>query len=76
MAAANTMQVLEAHQEPGIAVPDDLPESLTLLELVYTLSAIADDDQLVVDTIVNMLASGRVRLRGNFRGEPIEDFEI
>jgi hypothetical protein len=70
------MQVLETNQEPDLVLPDDLPESLTLLELVYAISAIADNDRLVVDTVIAMLASGRVQLRGSFRGDPIEDFEV
>jgi hypothetical protein len=76
MGAANSMQVLEACQELDLDLPDNLPESLTLLELVYAISAIAQDDKVVVKTVVKMLASGRVQLRGNFRGDPIEDFEV
>lgn len=76
MGAANSMHVLEASQEPALDLPDNLPESLTLLELVYAISAICEDDQIVVKTVVKMLASGRVQLRGNFRGDPIEDFEV
>ncbi len=76
MAAANSMQVLEPSQEPDWVAPVDLPESLTLLELVYAISAITASDQLVVDTVVSMLTSGRVQLRGNFRGDPIEEFDV
>lgn len=76
MAAANSVQVLEASLGPDLVLSDDLPKILTLLELVCALSAIANDDQVVVNTVVKMLASGRVQLRGNFRGDPIEDFEF
>lgn len=88
MAAANSVQVLEPREESDVALPDsppdslpaglpdDLPENLTLLELVYAISAITDDDQVVVNTVVKMLTSGRVQLRGNFRGDPIEDFLV
>lgn len=79
MTAANTTQVFDTSQEsqkPDLVLRDDLPESLTLLELVYAISAVAEDDQVVVDTIVALLASGRVRLRGNCRGDPIEDFQV
>ncbi|MBW2726029.1 MAG: hypothetical protein JRE71_16755 [Deltaproteobacteria bacterium] len=76
MAAANSMQVFEPSQEADPLVPDDLPESLTLLELVYAISGVTSNDQLVVDTVVSMLTNGRVQLRGNFRNDPIEDFEV
>ena len=76
MAAANSMQVLEPSPDSDLSLPDDLPESLTLLELVYAISAVAEDDRVVVNTVVSMLTSGRVQLRGNFRDDPVEDFEI
>ncbi|MBW2232452.1 MAG: hypothetical protein JRH17_18850, partial [Deltaproteobacteria bacterium] len=37
---------------------------------------VTDDDREVVATVLHMLASGRVRLCGNFRDEPIEAFGI
>jgi hypothetical protein len=76
MAAANSMRVFEPSRDSDLCLPDDLPESLTLLELVYAVSAIAEDDRVVVNTVVRMLTSGRVQLRGNFRGDPVEDFEV
>ena len=76
MAAVNSMRVLEPSRDCDLCLPDDLPESLTLLELVYAISAIAEDDRIVVDTVVSILTSGRVQLRGNFRGDPVEDFEV
>jgi hypothetical protein len=76
MSAASTTQAFDTSPEPDPVLRDDLPESLTLLELVYAISAVSEDDQVVVDTIVALLASGRVRLRGNCRGDPIEDFEV
>lgn len=46
----------------------------TLLELVRALGEITDDDREVVATVLSLLASGQVRLCGNFRNAPIEDF--
>lgn len=46
----------------------------TLLELVRAISEVTDDEREVVATVLHMLASGRARLCGNFRGAGIEDF--
>ncbi len=50
----------------GAAIPE--PRVTTLLELVRTLGEVTDNDREVVATVVHLLGSGRVRLRGNFRG--------
>jgi hypothetical protein len=47
----------------------------TLLALVRAVSEVTRDDREVVATILHMLRSGEVRLCGNFRNAPIEDFE-
>jgi hypothetical protein len=47
----------------------------TLLALVRAVSEVTRDDREVVATILHMLRSGEVRLCGNFRNHPIEDFE-
>jgi hypothetical protein len=47
----------------------------TLLALVRAVSEVTRDDREVVATILHMLHSGEVRLSGNFRNHPIEDFE-
>ena len=47
----------------------------TLLALVRAVGEVARDDREVVATILHMLRSGEVRLCGNFRNAPIEDFE-
>ncbi len=47
----------------------------TLLALVRAVSEVTRDDREVVATILHMLRSGEVRLSGNFRNHPIEDFE-
>ena len=73
MAAASTMQVGETARSVDLALLAHVPESVTLLELVDAISTITDDDELVVDTVINMLTCGRVQLCGNFRGSRSED---
>ena len=51
------------------------PRPTTLLALVRAVAEITDDDREVVATILHMLRSGEVRLSGNFRNAPLEDFE-
>ncbi len=62
--AAMTFQGL-ARDEAAQAV------ETTLLELVQTVGELTDDDREVVQTVVEMLRSGRVRLIGSFRGQRI-----
>ncbi len=50
------------------------PQDVTLLELVGAISEVTENDQEVVATVVQMLRSGTVRLRGNFRGTPVCEF--
>ena len=50
------------------------PRVITLLELVRTLGEVTDNDREVVATVVHLLRSGRVRLRGNFRGCAPDEF--
>jgi hypothetical protein len=49
-----------------------LPE-LTLLDLVQAVIDEANTDTEVIATVLHLLRSGRVRLRGNFRGSLLED---
>ena len=44
----------------------------TLLELVQAIADVTDDEREIVATVIHLLASGQVRLCGNFRDEPIE----
>jgi len=44
----------------------------TLLELVQAVSAVAGSDAEVVATVLHLLRSGRVRLRGSFRGSLLD----
>jgi hypothetical protein len=48
---------------------------LTLLELVSAVSETTSNDDEVTETVLHLLRSGRVRLCGNFKDEPIESFE-
>jgi|GEM_PF-3262321 hypothetical protein len=73
MATASYAKIPEGCQALSLDLFDDLPESVTLLELVYAVSAISNDDEVVVATVVALLALGRVRLRGNFRGTPASE---
>ena len=50
------------------------PLAVTLLELVRAVSEVTDDEREVVATVVSLLRSRKVRLCGNFRGHPVEDF--
>ena len=47
------------------------PQESTLLELVQSVMSEANSDEEVVATIVYMINSGRVRLRGIFAGAKI-----
>jgi hypothetical protein len=51
------------------------PQVTTLLALVRAIGEVTRDDREVVATILHMLRTGEVRLCGNFRNAPIEDFE-
>ncbi len=46
----------------------------TLLELVFVLSEVANDDEEVVTTVSRMLETGRAKLTGSFRDTPPKEF--
>ena len=48
------------------------PQQFTLLELVEAVSEVTDNELEIVATVSHMLASGQVRLTGNFNGVPVE----
>ncbi len=50
------------------------PLSLTLLELVEAVNDVTSSDDEVVATVRHMLQTGRIRLRGNFRGVTVNVF--
>ena len=59
-------------------VPEPVRENekhVTLLELVSAIGETTDDDDEVTETVLQLLRSGRARLCGNFKDEPIENFE-
>ena len=60
-----------ARIEPTIT---EEPLRVTLLELVEAISDITNTDAEVVDTVIYMVATGRVRLSGTFRDLPISTF--
>jgi hypothetical protein len=45
----------------------------TLLDLVQTLGELTDDDRQVVEAVIELLRTGRVRLTGNFRGQRLAE---
>jgi len=45
----------------------------TLLELVSAICETTDDDKEVVNTVLHLLETGRVRLCGNFRGARVDE---
>ena len=49
------------------------PEPVTLLELVDAICDVTEDEREVVATVLHMLRSGAVKLRGNFRGVKIDE---
>lgn len=73
MAPATRTQVHDRHPSLNLDLLAHLPANVTLLELVYAISAICSNEQIVVNTVIRMLAQGRVRLCGNFRDSRIED---
>ena len=50
------------------------PAELTLLELVGAVGELTESDADTVAIVFELLRSGRVRLRGNFKNRPISDF--
>ena len=75
MAAATRTHAQESSEELVRIRKIEEPESVTLLELVVAVSASTSNEQEVVAKILSLLNRGRVKLRGNFRDEPIDSFE-
>jgi hypothetical protein len=69
MATAARQLALSELPEEGEA-----PQDLTLLELVRAVGDVTEDEREIVATVLHLLRSGRVRLRGNFRGAPLSVF--
>jgi hypothetical protein len=49
------------------------PLSVTLLEVVRAIGEVTEDDREVVATVLHLLATGQIRLCGNFRGAGARD---
>ncbi len=58
----------------GLPEEGEAPRDLTLLELVRAVGDVTDDEREIVATVLHLLRSGRVRLRGNFRGASLSVF--
>ena len=79
MATATKSENLATRERAGLSArgkrsPSGGTPQLTLLELVESVADCTDDDEEVVATVIRMLGSGAVALRGNFRGEPASRF--
>ena len=57
----------------SIETPASEPMTVTLLEVVRAVGDITSDDHEVVATVLHLLASGKIKLRGNFRGSSASD---
>lgn len=58
---------------PLLELPYEDAVQTTLLELVQTVGELTEDDREVVETVVRLLRTGRVRLVGNFRGQRLAE---
>jgi hypothetical protein len=45
----------------------------TLLDLIHEISHVIDDEEAIVATVVDLLASGQAHLTGNFRGVSLDE---
>jgi hypothetical protein len=66
------MRAAQDQIPPPLQTPE--PHEVTLLELVEAICDEADDDLEIVATVLHLLRTGRVRLRGNFRGSGADSF--
>ena len=58
----------------AVPVRSSAPRQMTLLELVAAVGEVTSDEREVVATALHLLRSGRVKLCGNFRDEPIDSW--
>ena len=66
------MRAAQNRIPPQLQTPE--PHEVTLLDLVQAISDEADDDLEIVATVLHLLRTGQVRLRGNFRGSGADSF--
>jgi hypothetical protein len=71
MAVSIPTQRSSSRRAPRRRRANDTAVRLTLLELVRTVGEITDDEAEIVATVVHLLRSGKVKLAGNFRDEPL-----
>ncbi len=56
-----------------IETPASEPMSVTLLEVVRAVGDVTSNDHEVVATVLHLLVSGKIKLRGNFRDSSASD---
>jgi len=71
MAFARTQARSPAERARRVARSSDGAVHTTLLELVRTIGEVTEDEAEIVATVIQMLRSGRVKLCGTFRDEPL-----
>ncbi len=57
----------------SIETPASEPISVTLLEVVRAVGDITSNDHEVVATVLHLLVTGKIKLRGNFRDSSASD---
>jgi len=67
------MSTATAVRQPIRALPPETSLELTLLELVGAVSDECATEAEVVATVLNLLGSGRARLRGSFRSTSLRE---
>jgi len=67
------MSTATAARQPIRALPPETSLELTLLELVGAVSDECATEAEVVATVLNLLGSGRARLRGSFRSTSLRE---
>ena len=74
MRANQTAWIVEIPDVDAAPAPGEGPAHVTLLDLVRAVGEVTEDDREVVATVRAMLRSGRVKLCGNFRSAPPDEF--
>lgn len=66
-------ETMRAATSQSIEIPASEPISVTLLEVVRAVGDITSNDHEVVATVIHLLVSGKIKLRGNFRDSSASD---
>ena len=64
---------MRAATSRSIETPAPEPMTVTLLEVVCAIGEITSNDREVVATVLHLLASGQIKLGGNFAGSSASD---